>query len=504
VSGGSPVVKNFTYDASGNLVCDGDYYYQYDGLNRLMQVSPRGTLAFDPHGVPTTGAPGAWLVSYTYDGLGRLVRKLSPWPGTPTLQRTEHFYYDGIRRVSETITDPLLTDGEEPVDMKGEDDVPTQQYSTVTDREYIWGPGSVDELVCQIYDSGARAYAILDIGGNVTGLVNATGGIIEQYVFDPYGQALLRETPGGQDPRNRIGHKGLFFDRLDADTTAPQLAPSAFGLYQNRNRTFAPRIGRFLQRDPNASGAPVLRTSAFLGRAIAVVIDNSPKRIYPDGQNTYAFLGGSPALRTDPSGLFMGGLIGAMLPQTAMDLYMDYNENAISTGSSMGSWMRGMFENYALGQMDEALWSQNWYRADDDYSGAVVMPARPPNAIVDGNTYTLPVARLRHHLATNKNFRAGRKWSIAFKSIFDRANMSMNNKANIMEIEDEVLAACHRTRARGGRTHHADAYHQWVHDRLSRAVGTLEGEQAASALRDELRRIEAAVRQNPRILLGEF
>ncbi|MBX3408087.1 MAG: hypothetical protein KF869_15130 [Phycisphaeraceae bacterium] len=51
---------------------------------------------------------------YTYDGLGRLIRTQSPFPNIEDGAisgevRSERFYYDGIRRIQEVVTDPLLS-----------------------------------------------------------------------------------------------------------------------------------------------------------------------------------------------------------------------------------------------------------------------------------------------------------------------------------------------------------------------------------------------------------
>jgi len=48
-----------------------------------------------------------------YDGLGRLIKTQSPFPEPgsiefPGLLRSERFYYDGIRRIQELVTDPVL------------------------------------------------------------------------------------------------------------------------------------------------------------------------------------------------------------------------------------------------------------------------------------------------------------------------------------------------------------------------------------------------------------
>lgn len=47
-----------------------------------------------------------------------------------------HWYYDGVRRIQEVAT---TTGGASP--------------GTVT-REYVWGPGYADEIVCQLDYSG--------------------------------------------------------------------------------------------------------------------------------------------------------------------------------------------------------------------------------------------------------------------------------------------------------------------------------------------------------------
>jgi hypothetical protein len=82
---------------------------------------------------------------------------------------------------------------------------------------------------------------------------------------------------GGQRFRIRVGHQGLFFDRLDAVATADPLVVGGRGIYQNRNRSYDPVLGRFLQRDPNGSGVPVLAAMAMHGgRFSAALAGTSP------------------------------------------------------------------------------------------------------------------------------------------------------------------------------------------------------------------------------------
>ena len=55
---------------------------------------------------------GPMLKHYTYDGLGRLVRCQSPFPNIQEAVdgqvRSERYYYDGIRRIQETVLDPSI------------------------------------------------------------------------------------------------------------------------------------------------------------------------------------------------------------------------------------------------------------------------------------------------------------------------------------------------------------------------------------------------------------
>lgn len=66
-----------------------------------------------------------------------------------------------------------------------------------------------------------------------------------------------------------------------------------------------PTLGRFLQRDPNASGQVVLNNANwFHGRAPVVGVPHLDLRtMYGDGMNLYEYLGSNPMTRHDPLGL---------------------------------------------------------------------------------------------------------------------------------------------------------------------------------------------------------
>lgn len=69
-----------------------------------------------------------------------------------------------------------------------------------------------------------------------------------------------------------------------------------------------PRTGRFLQRDPHYTGAPIINDTTFHGRAPMVDLPQpTPRLHYLNGMNIYQYVGSNPVNRNDPLGLFFFG-----------------------------------------------------------------------------------------------------------------------------------------------------------------------------------------------------
>ncbi|MCZ2398800.1 MAG: Hint domain-containing protein [Phycisphaerae bacterium] len=315
--GGSPATQAFVYDIAGNLVFDGNWLYQYDGLNRLVQVNTAGSLTagdFNAAGAPVdpnTFAPGDLMARYAYDGLGRLIVRQVPlsrgipdaW--TPYVQ-AESYYYDGVRRIQTAIE----RDPNELVLVAAATLEPA--FLLVAERdvlEYVWGPDYVDELVCQYggaADPNAPSFwALTDANYNVMAIVDGDCEVVEQYVYDPYGGLLAVET---LDPNttvlNRVAHQGLFFERFADDILSPPLAVGAPGVYENRTRKYEPYLSRFLQKDVNEAAQPVLAALVYNARRFDAPLSPVDLRShYGDGLNLYGYEGGNPVSRRDPAGL---------------------------------------------------------------------------------------------------------------------------------------------------------------------------------------------------------
>lgn len=305
----------------------------------------KGSLDFDTNGVPTTGDPGAWKLYMAYDALGRLISIQKPWTGG-TDHRKAWLYYDGVRRIVEVFEDPVQTAPGTVVGGPGTAGG-SGGYITYTDREYVWGPDYVDECLWQVTRPGDVLHVLQDASMDVVATLDSTGAVTRQWTYDPYGQPIAADqlTSGAH---NRLGHHGLFFDRLDATTPNVELVAAARGLYHNRNRTYEPRIGRYTSSDPNETGMSVLSESMLgassrydLSRIDAVLM-------YGDGLSLYGYMGANPGRASDPMGLFLG-----------------YDDLVMWGFGALRGGMEEMVGQYGTNMSADLDWAMDWDMDDD-------------------------------------------------------------------------------------------------------------------------------------------
>jgi hypothetical protein len=166
-----------------------------------------------------------------------------------------------------------------------------------------------------------------------------------------------------------VGHKGLFVDRLNSGplvfdmytwTAAerPRLEPGAKLIAHTPNRTYAPDLGRWLQQDPNASGQ---------GESSAILLHGaSPDRVsgrvelrerLRDGPSMFGYVGQNPITNSDPTGLFIGGLL---MPGPA-DVLM------IGVKGLRGG-LEEMLGQYGANQEADIDWALDWSMPDNIHS----------------------------------------------------------------------------------------------------------------------------------------
>jgi RHS repeat-associated protein len=206
---------SLVHDADGNLV------------RRIRGGSDAQRLHWNSLGqLVAVWTSGGDSVSFAYDALGRRARK---W----TAGATRQYIWDG---------ENLLVE----LDGAG---------ARVT--EYTYYPG-VDRPH-SIRRGGAMYHVATDHPGNVTGLMDASGGLAKRYVYEPWG--TIESELGTVASSQRFGAR-----EYDAET----------GFYYVRARYYDPVLGRFLSEDP-------------------IGLDG--------GINPYAYAANNPVNMTDPSGL---------------------------------------------------------------------------------------------------------------------------------------------------------------------------------------------------------
>jgi RHS repeat-associated protein len=215
---------------------------------------------------------------------------------------------------------------------------PTPEYTTWTEREYVYTPHGVDEFILQIDRHGRPIYVLQDANLDVVALVDGDGQLLRQYTWSPYGEMIATES-FGPHADNRIGHHGMFFDRLTATAQGPTLLPGGEGLYHYRNRTYSPTLGRFLQRDPNGTSQPLYNDlnhdkCTNCNRCAhcdeSICCESAVKAAnydvftqYADGMNLYEFVASNPVTQRDPFGLFILGSYADLLAGTAEGVSID-------------------------------------------------------------------------------------------------------------------------------------------------------------------------------------
>jgi RHS repeat-associated protein len=206
---------------AGDLVAFDGWSYVYDANHRMIRASKGGV-----------------VVEFHYDALNRQTERTVHANG---ISKTTEFVWDGWNLVEEYEGGVL-------------------KYS------YLHGAGT-DEILFRRDGTGTRLWYLRDGQGSVSSLVTDSGMEVETYRYDVWGNVTIYNASGATVATSAVANRFLYTGREWIE---------ALELYDYRNRSYHPRLGRFLQADP-------------LG--------------FEAGNNFYNYCGNNPATLFDPTGL---------------------------------------------------------------------------------------------------------------------------------------------------------------------------------------------------------
>ena len=272
--------ETYTYDANGNrisssihgdgyvtgdgnrLLSDGTYNYDYDGEGNRIRRTEIATGNITDYewdyrnrliAVINKDSSGTEVqrVGFTYDAFDRRIRKsVDTTPQDPNIAEVTHFIYD---------RDDVLLDFVEVDGVGG-------SASTVLDQRYLHGP-SVDQVLAQEDREGAITWLLTDHLGTTRDLINNDGLVVNHLLYDSFGRVTSEIN---SEVKTRYLFTGREFDRET-------------GLQYNRERYYAPEIGRFLSQDPVTFAGGSANLFSYVSNTPTVFSD--PLGLSPESNN---------------------------------------------------------------------------------------------------------------------------------------------------------------------------------------------------------------------------
>ena len=263
-------------------------------------------------------------------------------------------------------------------------------------------------------------------------VTDLTGNVVWQWDnTDPYGNNLPNQDPNGTGKPfvNNLRYPGQYFD---VET----------GTNYNGARNYDAATGRYLESDPLG-----LRGGQF---------------------STYGYVNGDPLNHIDPTG-----------------------ENA--TVAEVGIVV-GAAATLCLAVPSCRNWAVNAMASHRNNSTGPIFPPGSPignqdpcKVFPDSQECQKNVARFKkpqkHHICTDKSTTPGTNggpWTPDFKVMFDRAGMSMQDPANLVDLPDHFGP-------------HPEVYHDYVYTYLQEQTVGLEGQEYTDAFKQALLNLKTEI-----------
>ena len=273
---GQPTNETVTNGPALQFPNPGEETATYNDLNQVLTLSGSAAFSYDFDGNMTQGLTGDGRpFTATYDAENRLA-SIQYTDGGGVLRRQEYLYgYDGFMGIQKNYGDGALT-GEQRFIRDGGKVLQERNGDNNVVRDYLWGHGRAGGVGALLaLSQGEQTYQYFSSPrGDITAVVDSSGAVAAAYAYDPFGVPLA--TSGTLQQPIRFSTKAY-----DEGT----------GLYYYGYRFYAPRLGRWLSRDPLAekgslnlynfaSNNPVARFDPFGAKDEATmdeVLNSSPE-----------------------------------------------------------------------------------------------------------------------------------------------------------------------------------------------------------------------------------
>ncbi len=219
----------YAYDAAGNRTVGHGYTDWAYNVNNQLTGYNGVTYGYDANGNMTSATDAGGTTSYSYDYENRLVQVNFPGSGYAA------YKYDGQGRRIEKSVNGVIT----RYLYNGSDPIAEYDGAGVLQAKYLHGRGWGEPLAML---RGEAVYWYHGDGlGSVTEVTDSAEDVIEQYVYDSFGNLHVYDGSGNPLSQTAIGNCFTYIGR-EYDNESD--------LYYLRARYYSPEQGRFLSRDP--------------------------------------------------------------------------------------------------------------------------------------------------------------------------------------------------------------------------------------------------------------
>jgi RHS repeat-associated protein len=220
----------YSFDSGGNRTMTG----YTTGAGNELTASPGETYTYDAEGNMTgktdTATHNVW--SYTYDVRNRLTGVTEKNSGGSTIYSASYVYDPLDRRIEVNSGGSVMW-----TVYNGQNTYADFNSGGTLLTRYLYGP-AVDELLARTTSGGTSAWYMTDRLGSVRDVVSTAGSNLDHIAYDGFGIIVSQSNAGNGD---RFKWTGREWD----GTT---------GLQENRERYYAPSVGRWTQSDPCGFG----------------------------------------------------------------------------------------------------------------------------------------------------------------------------------------------------------------------------------------------------------